>query len=59
MSKQIKLSLGKVTIVDDSEYAYLSNFKWYCQKDQSTDSYYAARTINVDGKMKNLSMHRL
>ena len=28
--KTIKLSKGKETIVDDKDYEYLSQFKWYC-----------------------------
>lgn len=39
----IPLTQGKFAIVDDEDYEYLSQFKWYAEKHRKT--FYAARTI--------------
>ncbi len=58
MAKEIQLTQGKVTIVDDSDYDYLNQFKWYA--DKQGDKYYAVRkSLRVNGKYKNQKMHRM
>jgi hypothetical protein len=53
--KLIPLTQGKSAQVDDSHYAYLSQFKWHAEKIGNT--YYALRW---DGKLKRkVYMHRL
>lgn len=47
--KEIPLSKGKVAIVDDCDYEYLSRWRWYYS------SGYAKRTVY---KGKNVYMHR-
>lgn len=42
MAKQIVLTQGKYATVDDEDYEYLSQFKWYAEKHRKT--FYAART---------------
>ena len=47
-----KIGKGKFTLVDDSDFEWLNQFKW-----QSTQGY-ARRSWKENGKTKNLSMHR-
>lgn len=53
MSQQIALTLGYVAIVDDADYAYLNQFKWYVMATGPHRKLYAARWING----QNLYMH--
>jgi hypothetical protein len=48
--KEIKLSQGKVAMVDDSDYDYLMKWKWCAQKSKQT--FYAVRNPNI-------KMHRV
>lgn len=64
MVKKIKLSQGQWTTVDDEDYEWLNQWKWYAQWDPKTKVYYAKTTFYlgmIDGKQKNKSylMHRL
>lgn len=52
--KEIKLTQGKVALVDDEDYEYLSQFKWFAHKDYST--FYAGRSTGRHGKQ--IWMHR-
>ena len=51
--KEIKLTQGKVALVDDEDFDWLNQWKWYAQKSRYT--YYAARY----NKKKYILMHRL
>lgn len=57
--KEIKLSLGKVALVDDSDYDVLSKYKWRAFK--NGNSYYARMFIYFDNWNKSvpLQMHRI
>lgn len=48
----IKLTQNKSVMVDDSDYEWLSQWKWHF------DNHYAARTEEVRGKTKKIYMHR-
>lgn len=50
--KEILLTQGKVTLVDDSDYEELSRFKWYY------DRGYAGRSTYTNGNQKKILMHR-
>lgn len=57
MSKKIKLTQNKYAIVDDNDYDYLSQFKWYASKTKNT--FYAMRNSSmIKGKRKKILMHR-
>jgi hypothetical protein len=51
--KEIKLTKGKFALVDDEDYEYLSQWKWYCSHG------YAVRDGWIEGKRKHICMHRL
>lgn len=56
--KEIKLTMGKVALVDDSDYDWLSQWKWFAHKDNRT--FYAGRsTVMPDGRKKQVWMHRV
>ena len=56
--KEIKLTQNKVALVDDEDFEYLNQFKWYVLKRPYT--YYAARSIRLtNGKQTLILMHRV
>ncbi len=55
MLKAIQLTQGKITWVDDFDFDYLSQWKWYAKK--SGCYYYAVRTEKKYGP--KIRMHRL
>lgn len=56
--KLIPLTHEKFAQVDDDDFEYLNQFKWYAKKGKKT--YYAARTGSMKNKVagKNIFMHR-
>jgi len=55
--KEIKLTRGKATIVDDADYDWLSRWKWRACKSHHT--WYAVRTTSrKKGKRTLIAMHR-
>jgi hypothetical protein len=56
--REIQLTQGKVALVDDEDYADLSQFKWYARRDENR--FYAVRNKNYgrDGKRIPEQMHR-
>lgn len=56
--KEIQLTQGKVALVDDEDYEYLNQFKWYAHKDyKSPNIWYAVRSEYTKGKLTMISMH--
>jgi frataxin-like iron-binding protein CyaY len=59
--KEILLTQGKRTIVDDEDYEELNKFKWYAHADRNT--FYAGRNSdrndNEDRKQHTIKMHRV
>lgn len=55
--KEIPLTQGKVTVVDDDVYEWASKFKWYARKGWRT--FYACRTsLQKLGKRRDIFLHR-
>lgn len=55
--KEIKLTQGMVAFVDDADYEYLNQWKWYTRKTANTS--YAQRGKRTRGKLVTINMHRL
>jgi len=54
--KEIKLTQGQFSIVDDDMFEDLNQFKWHADKDGNT--FYAKRNACNNGKWKKVLMHR-
>lgn len=52
--KEIKLTQGKIAVVDDSDFDQVNQFKWYAVKDKRR--WYAKRTVKEGSK--NLFLHQ-
>ncbi len=55
--KKIYLSRGKTAIVDDEDFDWLNQWKWYARKDRS--DFRAVRNVCVNGKWTIVYMHRI
>lgn len=55
---EIKLTQGKVAIVDDADLEWLSQWNWCVSKAGNGYCWYAVRGIRVDGKHRIVKMHR-
>ena len=55
--KEIQLTQGKVALVDDEDYEYLMQWKWFANKKGST--FYAVRSLHSNNVRKTIFMHRL
>ena len=56
--KEIKLTQGKIALVDDQDYDWLNKFDWHARKSRNT--YYAATNIQcLDGKQTVIYIHQL
>jgi len=51
--KTIALSRGKVAVVDDCDFAYLNQWKWYFRDG------YAVRMSRTNGRRTTIRMHRV
>jgi len=56
--REIKLTQDKVALVDDSDYEWLKQQRWYALK-FSDNLWYAAQYVWQNGKQKVILMHRL
>ena len=61
--KEIELTQGQVTLVDDDLYEYLKQWKWHAKYDKCINGFYANRTEysrlkNGKLKFKAIKIHR-
>jgi hypothetical protein len=57
--REIPLTQGQVAIVDDDDYALLSQWKWCAHWDPKASSFYAVRSQHVEGRWCTKRMHRV
>jgi hypothetical protein len=56
--REIPLTQGQIALVDDEDYDYLNQWKWYACKGR--DTFYAMRqTPRIEGRQTSLQMHRI
>lgn len=55
--KTIQLTQGKVALVDDADYEWLNQWKWYAFRNPTI--FYAGRSIIKNGVKKMILMHRI
>lgn len=56
--KEIKLTQGKVALVNDEDYDWINQWKWYAAKHRNT--FYAVRSVRIGiNKRKTVKMHRI
>jgi hypothetical protein len=56
--KEINLTNGGISLVDDDDYDYLIQWKWN-HHNHDCNIIYARRSMVIDGKRIDISMHRL
>ena len=56
--KEIKLTHGKVALVDDEYFHYLNQWKWFALNSYN-NKYYAARHLMKNYKQSTILMHRV
>ena len=56
--KEIKLNKGFIALVDDEDYEWLNQWKWYATINK-THKLYAYRNVQKNNKWTHISMHRL
>lgn len=54
---EVKLTRGLVTTIDVEDLELVSQYKWFASRGSNTD--YASRTQNEDGRRKNVKLHRV
>lgn len=54
--KEIELTKGKFTLVDDDDFEKISQYKWYVTKKR--DNYYAYRDQMINKKKYHIPLHR-
>lgn len=54
--KEIKLTQGKVALIDDEDFDRVNSFKWFAVMHRST--FYARRIVKNNGIQKTIHMHR-
>jgi hypothetical protein len=53
--KEIKLTQGLVALVDDEDFDYLNQWKWYAYKNGNV--YYTKRNLTINGITTQITMH--
>lgn len=56
--RRIKLTQGQFTLVDDTDYDWLSQWRWCANYHKCTRSFYAQRITSKENGRKTILMHR-
>jgi len=56
--RKIQLTQDKIALVDNSDYQFLSKYKWRAIRNKKSRTYYAMANIYEDGKRTTILMHR-
>lgn len=57
--RRIPLTQGQFALVDDIDFKWLSQWKWFAMKENGNDSaYYAVRSVNRTQREHTVRMHR-
>jgi hypothetical protein len=54
--REILLTRGQVALVDDCDHEELAKYRWRAQK--GTRTWYAIRSVRIDGRKAGVFMHR-
>lgn len=58
--KIILLTKGLISLVDDCDYEWLSNYSWFAHQKEEDGAFYAATKIRLpNGKRRSMDMHRM
>jgi hypothetical protein len=57
--KEIPLTQGQIALVDDEDFEYLNQWKWYASRNKGRHTYYAVREVRANGKRGTSCMHRV
>jgi AP2 domain len=57
--KEIRLTQGKVALVDDADFELVSKWKWHAVKSPRGSVFYAARNIKSDRGWRIIKMHQV
>ncbi len=52
--KEIKLSQGKITFVDDEDFEYLNQWRWHVKKDKNHKTCHAATLVQNTGEKQGI-----
>ena len=52
--REIPLTRGQITLIDESDFADVSQWKWYATRDFTTGKFYAARQVTIGKKKQKL-----
>lgn len=55
-TRLIRLTRGKFALIDEEDYERVSQYKWHINS--TGDLMYAVACIKIDGKIKNIKLHR-
>lgn len=55
--KLIALTQNQFAMVDDEDFDYLNQYKWYAHKKKNTDIFYVRRYFGKDKKSSTMYMH--
>ena len=56
---RIRLTQGQFTIVDDKNYKWLNQYRWYAHWNKDTKSFYTERYVEIkNGKQRQVSISR-